>query len=103
MKLIFLIGLLALLSGAYILFNKSSASNELFTNYKIEWNKSYPNKEVEEYRMAIFYDNLAKIEEHNATDPELLEIKADLTNRLGLTDGEPMGLRKPTNSEVKTE
>ena len=59
MKLLFFLGILALFTGLFFIDRTTLTETNQFVLYKIDWNKSYPNKEVEEYRMTIFYENLA--------------------------------------------
>lgn len=58
--------IIALLFSSFFLMNKSTENNK-FKSYKVEWKKQYESVEEEQFRMTIFYENLALIEAHNAT------------------------------------
>jgi len=64
MKFALLLLLCALLLSAFII--SRIEQEDSFTTYKNKFSKRYEDNDVEQYRRIIFYENLARIERHNA-------------------------------------
>lgn len=59
--------LLGLILMSYMFVFHAGPTNGAFKSYKTQWNKKYDNADIENFRMTIFFENIAKIEAHNAT------------------------------------